>query len=92
MGSKMKYNFLIGSVTFLVLLAMPCSGDLNINMIPEVFDVKGGKTKTFFGAAVAIQSESIFAAAPYWSKTVPGIFECELGEDDWAAGSISSGI
>ena len=88
----MKYTIFMGSVTFLVLLAIPCSGDLSINMIPEVFEVPNDKTGTLFGAAVTIQSDSIFVASPYWSESESRVFECELGEDKCKEGSIAAAL
>lgn len=82
----------MGSVTFLLLLAIPCSGDLSINMIPEVFDVPEDKTGTLFGASVTIESGSIFVASPYWSESESRVFECEIGEDKCEQGSIAAAL
>ena len=62
----------------LTAFLIACQGDVNVNVIPEVFDAPGGIKGTFFGASLAIKGHNqILTGAPY-KKSGGGIFKCSL--------------
>ena len=94
MRHKMKFMMFILSVTFLMLLAQNCRCDLRINMIPEEYEAPNGRTGSFFGASVALHSQSIYTGAPYWSKSDTGAFKCPLEQkqNKCVKGTFNAGI
>ena len=70
------YNF--ERLFLLTAVFVACHGDVNVNVIPEIFNAPGGTKGTFFGASLAIKGHNkILTGAPY-KKSNGGIFKCSL--------------
>ena len=67
----------IWNVSVLIMYATTCSGQLNIDMNPEVF--RSDDDGTLFGTSISLNDDGIYVGAPNYDER-GGIFRCEIGQ------------
>ena len=70
--------YCFASLAYLLIIT---SGDREINVIPEIYQIPSRAKGSLFGAGLKLQGNSMFTTAPYYEvngKPNGKIFECPL--------------